>query len=167
MKDTHIQTDTQVVVAVVVVAAAAAAGITHGVHAITMFVARPSHPLLLLLLFLARSLPPLQVPPMRSVQLSPPLVSLTQCKQLLVSLQEGKRLENDWDDRVMKHLLLNPPPSDAVLAAQARVAAGGLMDPTHPARRCVAGCRAACPCRPNGAHCLCLLGFWLVVHITR
>jgi hypothetical protein len=69
--------------------------------------------------------------PPSPLRLFAPMVSLPQCLQLLRDFENGVKLENGWDERVMRHLLLNPAPSARVLAAQARVAQGLPIDPNQ------------------------------------
>jgi hypothetical protein len=56
-----------------------------------------------------RGLPP------EPLSLSPPLVSLAQCRELMQFVEEGGKLEDEWDERVMRRMLVCPPPSTAVL----------------------------------------------------
>ena len=71
-------------------------------------------------------------PPPVKLRLFTPIVSLPQCLQLLRDFERGTKLENDWDERVMRHLLLNPPPSNRVLAAAARIAKGEPLEGETP-----------------------------------
>jgi hypothetical protein len=57
------------------------------------------------------------------VRIAAPPLGLPNYLKLLRDFEAGKLLENPWDERVMRNLLLNPPPSQRVLDARAAAAA--------------------------------------------
>jgi Ankyrin repeats (many copies) len=54
------------------------------------------------------------------VTVSPPIMTTAECVQVLKDIDGGKRLEDEWDERVLRRLLLDPPPSDFVVAKALR-----------------------------------------------